>query len=834
MSIQRITEDNLEFFTIETNPSKSYSSRLAHDSGGSLIYFTGSNGNLEETLDATGSVHLYAFRSAREKEAIPLGFTNRLSFDDQNFEQLRRGILENTSSNITTAISGYMGVVYGTSQSLRKQAKVEIIRFIPTFNLTSNSVRKSLIRNHLMPFYRTTYPTSQYYYSNFHSLNFWRSSSLSTDFPHPNNSVLLYPNTSGSLISSGIHASQYGFNSGSALSIDFWINPRYTTENESEEYHAGTVVHLSSAYAVSIHSGSSVDVYGRPDKFRVMVQFGSGSGLGPSRDIANVNVAGTGVFLSNDNVLPLNQWSHVTVRYGGNNYNNGSGSFIINGQEEGTFSLGNPGFGLYDTSLGLAPDALCVGNFYEGGNLLAQFFNANTAERDGLLQLVSGTTEPPASAFDFAHPLNAEIHDLKIYDKYLTIPEIEALDVGAPSTLENLKFYLPPFFTVESPYRKFVGEYGGELITPFFERDGTTYTPYAADFAFGAGGHYPNLENYVRDFATGRFPRLWFLTGSSFTPGNNVIQSANDFMYTSGTNAGGVKKRLYTILPCDHGNWYPNFKFLSELSGAFNGRYNNDLGNLTLGAVSLNNIVSAASDLTTRTIDPVLSGGLVDDVLGVQPENDKLQTVTRSSSLDKYGGNPGLGLTMMHRLRDNSSNQVVVFDISNLFYGKQIKPGSIVLTDTDLTGSDQKFGMTIKDDGYGNLYRSDAKGTNATWSTLGSVFYSEGILILKHPNLFFFGKRGFDISFRGVQNIHVQTINAYARSLQLISSSNPGFIKALQANPELANEPDQGFVYITGINIHDENLNVIARTTVAQPIVKRTGDKMLFKIKLDY
>jgi hypothetical protein len=826
MSIQRIDANNTEFFTIETNPSKSYSSRLAHDSAGALIWFTGSGGALEETLDNTGSVNIFSVRSPIEKETLPLGPTSRIAYEDQGFEQLRLGILENTSSNITPHMSGYLSAVNETSQSIRKQAKVEIIRFIPTFNLSTNSVRKNLIREHLMPYYRSEYPSAHYGYTNYHSLNFFTSGSDTTQYPHPNNSALLYPNPSGSLISAGVFDSAFGLKSGEPLSIDFWINPRFTVD-EGADYKAGTVLHLTSAYAVSIHSGSSVDINGRPDKFRVMVQFGSGSGLPPSQDIVNVDVPGTGVFMSTDNSLDVNKWSHVTVRYGGTNFNNGSGSFIINGENKGNFSFDSPGFGLFDTTEGLSPCVLAVGNFYEGENLLAQFFNANHAARDGVLELVGGTTEPVEGNFSFNHPLNAEIHDLKIYNKYLTLPEIAELDTAAPQNLDNLKFYVPPFFTSESPRRTFVGEFGGEIITPFFERDGETNTPFAADFAFGAGGHYPNLENYTREFVTGRFPRLYYLTGSSFEPGNSVVQTANAYMYTSGTNAGGVKKRLYTVLPCDHGGWQPNFNLLNELSGATDGRYANDFGNFCGGIVSLNNIVSAAADLTTRTIG--VSGTLLDDVLGIQPEIDKLTAVDKT----KFGGDPGLGLTMMHRLRDNSSNQVVVFDVSNLFYGNRIKPGSVVLTDPDLSGSDGKFGMVIKDDGRGGLYRADADSEHATWASLGTVFYDEGIMILKHPNLFFFGKRGFDVSFRGVQNVHVLTFNTYARSMQLISSSNPGFERNL-ANGDLFNEPDQDFVYITGINIHDENLNVIAKSTLAQPVVKRTGDKFMFKVRMDF
>jgi hypothetical protein len=514
----------------------------------------------------------------------------------------------------------------------------------------------------------------------------------------------------------------------------------------------------------------------------------------------------------------------VTIRHGGANYNDGTGSFVINGNSEGTFFVEDPAFAQFDASRDLSPCVLMVGNFYEGENFLAQFFNENSSLRDGLIQLVSGTTEPPPGDFDFTHPLNAEVHDLKIYDKYLSTVDIEALDEGAPENLDDLKFYVPPFFTVESPFRTFVGTSGGELITPFFEKDGTTTTPFAGAMAFGAGGHYPNLENYVRDFASGRFPRLWYLTGSSISPGNEIIQSANDFLYASGTNAGSVKKRLYTILPCDHGStWQPNFNLLSEMSGAFDGRYTNDFENLCPGAVSLRNVVSGVRDQTTLSI--TTTGSILDDALSTGPE------------LDKLAKDPGNGfqsrLTMVHRLRDNSSNQVAIFDVSNIFYGNQIKPGSLVLTDPHLSGSDTKFGMVLKDDGMGNIYRADASGDHAKWASVGNIFYNEGLIIIKHPNLFFFGEEGFDISFKGIQNVHVFTVNAFARSLELVSSSNPGF-ERLQINEQLKNEPDQGFVYITGINIHDENLNVIARSVLAQPVAKKTGDKFLFKFRLDY
>jgi hypothetical protein len=45
---------------------------------------------------------------------------------------------------------------------------------------------------------------------------------------------------------------------------------------------------------------------------------------------------------------------------------------------------------------------------------------------------------------------------------------------------------------------------------------------------------------------------------------------------------------------------------------------------------------------------------------------------------------------------------------------------------------------------------------------------------------------------------------------------------------------DSDFVYVTNINLHDENLNVIAKAQLAQPIVKRYGDRVLFRIRMDF
>jgi hypothetical protein len=140
--------------------------------------------------------------------------------------------------------------------------------------------------------------------------------------------------------------------------------------------------------------------------------------------------------------------------------------------------------------------------------------------------------------------------------------------------------------------------------------------------------------------------------------------------------------------------------------------------------------------------------------------------------------------------------------------------------------------MTLIDDGEGNIYRSNTSGSSPDWASVGNVFYNEGIVLLKHPSLFFFGTDNYEISFKGKQNTHILTYNLFKRPLMAVSSSNPNYLPVSASTD--ANDTDKRFVYITGINLHDDNLNVITRTVLAQPVVARTGDKFLFKVRMDF
>ena len=425
--------------------------------------------------------------------------------------------------------------------------------------------------------------------------------------------------------------------------------------------------------------------------------------------------------------------------------------------------------------------------------------------------------------YELQHPLNAEVHELKIWNEYRTIPQLkESMKDGHDEIEENLLFYLPPFFTKETRERDV-------MVTPFQSITSTTDDPFNVAMSFGVGGHLLNLENFCREFVKGEHPLLMNLSGSTIDTTSSEDLEANELL----NRDPQIRKRNLTILPCDNGMFVPGFRLLA--SGTYNSKpandesaptskFVNDYGTIDYAKVSLRNMVP--EDMMYPGLIAVSSDGTDDtspdsifaEVAGASPENP--------------GVAPGSVLSILQRTRDTSSNEVVFFDASNLFYGKKINPASFTLVDHDVTGSGNKVKITLKDNGHGVLYRADANSLNATWSVVGNLLYEEGIATVLNPCIPYFGKEQFSIDMQGNHNVHVMEIMVPCNAGLVNSSSNPNF-EPLKASL-FASDQDTDFVYITGLNFHDENLNIVARTNLAQPVVKRDADSVAFRVKVDF
>ncbi len=815
--MQVVGPSDIEQFTLQTNPRRTFTS--SSQSG------------------VSGSVNLFARRSNSEKEINPLSSFSERTFDDKDLTQELENIKRMTGSNIQSSLEGYLASVNNQTVSARKQKELEIIRFEPSTKFTSNTLRKNIIKDNLFPYYRKSYPSAQWAYTNYHCLNFFTSSDT------PSDTVLLYPNSASTNLSDSASGS---YTLGGPFTFEFYINPRYTTDTQSSNFHAGTIFHLSSSYVVSLMTGSAEDESNKKAGFRLALQLSHSADVAPSSINAANPSLGSGrrdlIFLSDDNSLQKNKWHRCAIRWGTDSYNHGTGSFVIDGQERGQFVIPSGSICPAPFLNQGNPDVLCIGNYYEGSNTGTNsqglFFNQNISQREGLVELFNDgdpTTELPQN-FQFAHPLNAEVHELKVHSRYMQLDELAAGLHEGSSNLDSVKFYLPPFFTKESPKRKTFGQNannepaGGILQTPFFAITGTTDDPFNVALSFGVGGHLLNLENFTRDLATGLYPRLLHLSASQIAGSTQEALSANDYLYATGS----IRKRNVTVLPCDNGLFLPNFSVLvtgsqskTYQSGTAYDKFVNDLGNVDYSLISLNNMISTSSIFTGIVAE---SGSIFDSIAGATPEDPGVQ--------------PGAMLTIFQRTRDPSSNEIVIFDISNMFYGNSIQPGTFSISDSFVTGSGGKVSITLKDDGMGNLYRADSRTPHASWASVGNILYNEGLVIIKTPNIPFFGKDQFEMSFSGEQNIHLMRIHSLAKGGEINSSSNPTYgydwtlspprRKETVMSSSIAANDNDSFVYITGLNFHDENLNVILKSKFAQPIIKKSSDKILFRTKMDF
>jgi len=930
MSLIKILPEYLETFTLTLHPNRKFVSSSADGV-------------------TTGSILLAARPSTSIKSVVKIstgsdtaGFDGTV-FDLSNYypsnilESVNKDYLDNYrdsswdgTSSYESNMLAYLSGVHETTGSHRNSKRFEITRFDAPFELSRENGVKNFVKNVLMPTHRTKYTGCDFSYTNYNSLNFFTSSDV------PSGSALIYPNFSGAtpgILPSSHPRRGYGlqqprpYTPYKGFTLQFYINPRYTTDDPVQHggassptagsvFRAGTIMHLSSTFAVSLVTGSGVDEGGYPNGYRIMLQLSHSCGTKPSDvdlSIANSrrDVPNDLIFLSDDNALTRNHWHHVSIRWDTATSNKGSGSFYIDGEERGHFSV-NSGSIAATEPFGSVPsgndpriltgsDALVIGNFFEGSDCIGKFFNAAATGSEGCGRKVfedsvvnpyTGSYNPTvlANSPQFNHPLNAEIHEVQIWKRSLTNAEVSSLmkegvkSIDTPWSLNNfatnnfkvtshqgLCFYLPPFFVKESNPRKVTA-------TPFLFSEGTngfsdlsgdgaqtlgmfsstttaqTDSPFHLTASLSVGGHIVSLENYVRDFVTGYYPRLFHLTATiidtdGFTshPSNYIKLnpdgekwSANRYFYSqmfgTGVAGGEIAKRNLTILPNDNGKFQPSFDLLETGSGYGFANEPDSIFKTSLGAIDRSIVSLNEMILTGALTAPPIPGDFdvddkdfITDICGASPSSGSTITPPDLCNISRNYINY---FFIYNQLRDPSSNQVSFFNIPNLYYGQRILPETFKLVDPSMTGSGGKVKITLKDNGKGGLYRADCTGSHPTWSNVGNIFYEEGVAIIKSPNLPLFATGAFETSFQGEQSTHVLTINAPCETGMFMSSSNPSF-KILSASLD-PNEYDPEFVYITGFNLHDDNLNVIGRSNLAQPLVKRSSDEFLFKFKMDF
>jgi len=205
-----------------------------------------------------------------------------------------------------------------------------------------------------------------------------------------------------------------------------------------------------------------------------------------------------------------------------------------------------------------------------------------------------------------------------------------------------------------------------------------------------------------------------------------------------------------------------------------------------------------------------------------------------------------------------------VVHVPSMFYGRQIDPGSVRITD----GIYNKYHVvrTFNDDGRGTLYVSgsmtrDISGEEYTGERrrkVGNVFYTEGLIVFTDPALhdMFYDTQFFwqpqvsvsgvfgdviSIDFKGQGRINTKTFNCRLPTAQGNASNNPTWSEMdTNGTPEdtsddrLVVSRDDGTTYITAVGLYNEDRQLVAVAKFAQPIRKREKDKENLRLKIDF
>jgi hypothetical protein len=182
--------------------------------------------------------------------------------------------------------------------------------------------------------------------------------------------------------------------------------------------------------------------------------------------------------------------------------------------------------------------------------------------------------------------------------------------------------------------------------------------------------------------------------------------------------------------------------------------------------------------------------------------------------------------------RNDISLFSIILDISTQYYNKKLKKGTIKIKDSNIRGSNG-LDIQISDNKKGHLFRNDCLTKAADWNYVGHVFYKEGICAIHHTSLYTFGKSDFEFEFVSEGHMFVHETNIPIKQGMLNVSHNSTYNKELRLD-ESAFNSDELFVFITDVNIHDENLNIVAKAKMAHPIPKKNTDNLLIRLKMDY
>jgi hypothetical protein len=597
------------------------------------------------------------------------------------------------------------------------------------------------------------------------------------------------------------HNNSYNLTS-DGITISFWIKPsKFCTGSEG-------VLHNMHNYSVSIHP-VTFDEDGYSDKLEIVTQLGSSMLLPEKVSLGTHGYRSTGY-------VTAGEWTNYLFKWAPDQ-NLGQPVVQLNYvREENQFTP-------VTSVTTAASNALVIGGFFTGNTTdQSRIFGQNATTQGRNFTGFSGDGYDIDSILGYC--LNAELHEIKIQTGARTNEYTADRYTTHTGSLDNYKFYLPLLFNSSGPavYSNILKNSDNQISVSnnnadFWNID-TTWAARSGSYVtninhahIGGFGNI-NIANFLKDYKTDKYPYLHMLSESE---ARTIYKNCQAFTSSYFVDNSLRNKRNLTILPSD--NFDFTFNATPFLSGTVNSGsyYKEDVDKIKILDIAIQDEFNSKY---------MLSDEVYADVKKIfSPGNPTVSTSEILARADFF-------TTWFNYATkfDTANNTFIMITIPQIFYGERIKPGSVIIRGKPY---DDEYTIKLVDDISGAFYRSDSSNPAKRYQ-VGKIDYSKGLIVISNPTLYNIFDYEFYIEFRGENQVFVKEYNLPVQRGLFTSSSNPNY-QSLRPS-DYVHEEDSSFVYITRVNLHDSNLNVIAKATLAQPIIKQPNDKYLIRLRLDF
>ena len=170
-----------------------------------------------------------------------------------------------------------------------------------------------------------------------------------------------------------------------------------------------------------------------------------------------------------------------------------------------------------------------------------------------------------------------------------------------------------------------------------------------------------------------------------------------------------------------------------------------------------------------------------------------------------------------------------ILSISQKYFGEQIRPGTFKLIDGTITPDSDSYSVIIKDDGYGNLYATNAIESQSAATSLsssdnyvGNIFYEAGIAAITTNELisgsatryltqYSDNPTNFTASFESVKSIYTREYTLSLKANEFNMTNNPSIKKRDRSFTNTVSSSDWGpqpHFQVTNSDLPIENISV--------------------------